>query len=338
MKYKKEIISILFIGMLGVVSTFLIFCKECMFNWGVAWRSALATTIFWIVLWKGNEYISHLLDKKYPWLASPNRRFILGISASVIFTTVAIIVMISGMEILLGWEMGENKARTILTANGIAIFIFCFLVARQFMFAWRDLALREEKIKTELMTSKFESLKNQINPHFMFNSLNALSSLIYEDQKMAEKYIDQLSKVLRYVLDAGKKELVPLADELEILESYIFLQKIRYAENIEVDIAIESENRNQYVPPLVLQLLIENAIKHNEISSEHPLTIDVIEESGYIKVKNAIRPKEVLRKDSTALGLKNIKARYNLLSDRQVIVHSGNGLFSVELPLIEAPI
>ena len=334
MKYKKEIVSTWLVGVLGIASTFLIFCRECIFSWPVAWRSMVGTATFWIVLWKGNEYISIKLNDYFPWLANPGRRFALGIVASITYTTVAIILMIYGMEIILGWNMGDSKQKTILVSNGIAVFIFCFMVARQFMFAWRELALREEKIKTELMASKFESLKNQVNPHFMFNSLNALSSLVYEDQKVAVDYIDQLSNVLRYVLEAGKQELVTVEEELKVLNSYIFLQKIRFGDNVTVNIDISESNKSKLIPPLVLQILIENAIKHNVVSTEHPLVIKIEGQSSFLKIENRIRTKEIIRQESTALGLKNIRSRYETLSDDPVRITEENETFTVELPLI----
>jgi hypothetical protein len=334
MNYKKLIISILLIGFLGMISTFLIFCPECLFSWPSAWRSTLASAIYWIVLWKGNEFVSKRLSRYFPWLENPNKRFAYGMIGSIVYTTSAIMILTFLMEWGLGWDMGPNKKATLLFANGVGILIFCFLVARQFMYAWRESALREEKIRSELMVSKFETLKSQINPHFMFNSLTALTSLVYDDQDLAVKYINQLSKVFRYVLEAGKKELVTLSEEFEMLKAYIFLQNIRFGKNFTVEEVIDPDKYDLMVPPLAIQMLLENAIKHNEISNDYPLLVSIKTEQGYLVISNVIRLKGSVKQNSTNLGLGNIKSRYEALSDFPVEIINDGTLFEVKLPLI----
>jgi two-component system LytT family sensor kinase len=202
------------------------------------------------------------------------------------------------------------------------------------LYSWRDLSLREEKMRNEVLVARYEVLKNQINPHFMFNGLNALSSLVHEDQDLAVKYIDQLSKVLRYVLQAGKQEVVTLHEEIEILNSYVFLQKIRYVDNLIVDINLNPSDSNYYVAPMVLQMLIENAIKHNEITSDNPLKIKLSLEDSYLKMWNSVRKKEIALQESTHMGLDNIRSRYKTLSDQEVLIEETDNEFSVSIPLI----
>ena len=189
-------------------------------------------------------------------------------------------------------------------------------------------------MRNEVLVSRFEVLKNQINPHFMFNGLNALSSLVHEDQDLAVKYIDQLSKVLRYVLQAGKQEIVTLDEEIEILNSYVFLQKIRYNDNLIVDINLNNTGGDHYLAPLVLQMLIENAIKHNEITSDHPLKIKLSLEDKYLIMSNNVRKKETALQESTHIGLSNIQSRYQALTDQKVRIEETENEFSVSIPLI----
>jgi LytS/YehU family sensor histidine kinase len=212
--------------------------------------------------------------------------------------------------------------------------ILLFMLSKRFLYSWRDLSLREEKMRNEVLVSRYEVLKNQINPHFMFNGLNALSSLVHEDQDLAVKYIEQLSKVLRYVLQAGKQEVVTLDEEIEILNSYIFLQKIRYNDNLIVDINLDNSGGSLYIAPLVLQMLIENAIKHNEITSDHPLIIKLSQDGEYLRMWNSVRIKEVALQESTHMGLANIQSRYQALTDQKVLIEDTEDEFSVSIPLI----
>ncbi|HMQ01189.1 MAG TPA: histidine kinase, partial [Cyclobacteriaceae bacterium] len=208
------------------------------------------------------------------------------------------------------------------------------ITASEFFKAWRELAINAEKLKRESLASKYESLKSQVNPHFLFNSLNALSNLVYEDQDMAVKFIKQLSEVYRYVLDTRTKELVTLQEELEFLNAYLFLQNIRFGSNLKINNRLK--NSENFVPPLVLQLLIENAIKHNIISSEQPLEIELLVEGDFLIVSNNLQKRDVMREESSGFGLDSIKQRYEYLSGKQVEVIEQDGKYMVKLPLIKA--
>ena len=166
----------------------------------------------------------------------------------------------------------------------------------------------------------------------MFNSLNALSSLVYKDQDQAVKFIKQLSEVYRYVLDTRDRELVSDEEEIKFLESYTFLQKIRFGDNLNIDVKLEDPRTS--FPPLVLQMLIENAIKHNEISTDHPLTINIFNEDGYTVVQNNLRKKRIMKEDSPGIGLANISSRYEFLSEKKVEIEELDGKFIVRLPVL----
>jgi LytS/YehU family sensor histidine kinase len=167
----------------------------------------------------------------------------------------------------------------------------------------------------------------------LFNSLNALTNLVYEDQDKAAKFIKQLSEVYRYVLDTREKELVTLREELDFVQSYLFLQQIRFDSNLKVNVNLS--NVHGKIAPLALQTLLENAIKHNIISVDNPLSIEVYEENGFICVINSLQKKTLVTENGTGLGLENIKSRYKFLTEKEVEVSEDNGKFSVKLPLIE---
>jgi LytS/YehU family sensor histidine kinase len=207
------------------------------------------------------------------------------------------------------------------------------------LLSWRQAAINAEKLKTESIASRYESLKNQVNPHFLFNSLNALSNLVYEDQELAIKFIRKLSEVYRYVLDTRNQEVVKLSDELAFLDSYIFLQKIRYEDNLKININLP-RHTEAMIPPLSLQMLVENAIKHNIVSEDEPLHIDLfMEDDDYIVVRNNLQKKNIGEVPpggaSPGIGLANIKSRYETLTQKAVEVGSTPHDFLVKIPVLK---
>jgi len=189
-------------------------------------------------------------------------------------------------------------------------------------------------LKVEMMAYRYESLRNQINPHFLFNSFNVLSDLVYADQAIAVKFINQLSDLFRYVLDSRDKELVPLQDELNFMQSYIYLLKTRFEEKLVLEIDLPSEP-DELIVPMTLQLLVENAVKHNEVSEAFPLHIAIRRENDYFEVENSLRIKKV-GEDSKNTGLRNIIQQFGYFTDKQVEVKDTEGKFLVRVPILKA--
>ncbi|MEM9895285.1 MAG: histidine kinase, partial [Bacteroidota bacterium] len=179
-----------------------------------------------------------------------------------------------------------------------------------------------------------DALKKQINPHFLFNSFNVLSSVIETDSKLAVQFVEQLSNVYRYLLQTQEEKTVSLEDELAFIDSYIFLLKIRFGENLLVKKHIEENDLR--LPPATLQLLIENAIKHNEVSRANPLQIELYRENGTLVVKNNKNPKKGKKEESSNIGLANIKNRYELLGQAIPQIEDLEEEFRVKIPLIPA--
>ena len=311
----------------------ILMCPDCLKNWTYFWRLEVIMLTIWFVMWYGNEFVSHSIDRYVSWLDKPAKRFALGIIGSVIFTILAIVSLAMLFKKIFDISIGDGWS-TVWVSIGVSLVILLFMQSKEFLFSWRELSIRQEKMRNEILVSRYEVLKNQVNPHFMFNGLNALSSLVYEDQDLAVKYIDQLSKVFRYVLQAGQKEVVTLGEEIETVNSYIFLQKIRFGDNFNVEMELEEVSEKYFVAPLVLQMLIENAIKHNEITQENPLVIKLFIENEYLIVSNNLQLKNSELHESTEMGLTNIKARYQSLSDNEVIVDETNTSFKVSVPLV----
>lgn len=188
-------------------------------------------------------------------------------------------------------------------------------------------------LQEENIISQFQSLKAQVNPHFLFNSLNVLSSLIFIDQEKAAKFVRQLSKVYRYVLEHKDMDTISIRKEIPFIESYIFLLKTRFDQNLKVVMEISEVTKDKMVAPMVIQLLIENAIKHNVVSRTKPLTINIKEENGYLNIVNNLQRKSSTE-ISSQIGLDNIRKRYEYLSNKKVIVEEQTDTFQVQIPLL----
>lgn len=197
--------------------------------------------------------------------------------------------------------------------------------------AERKITASQFVAKTE--TARYESLKSQLDPHFLFNSLNVLTSLIGENPALAEKFSTKLSKVYRYVLEQKSKDLIPLQEELDFARTYMDLLKMRFEEAIVFEIPETSSYDDLKIVPLSLQILLENAVKHNVISNDLPLIIKIFEEKGNLIVQNSLNKKSSLDK-STKIGLKNITDRYALITKRNVIIREEGDSFMVSLPLL----
>ncbi len=198
---------------------------------------------------------------------------------------------------------------------------------------WQASVIEAEQYKKSNLEARFRNLKEQVNPHFLFNSFNTIATLIEEHPQRAIAFVEKLSEVYRYVLNSKDKEIVPLATELDFAQSYIFLLKMRFEDSLQAEIDIAPEYLQSYhIPPLTLQMLIENAIKHNEIRKNQPLAIAIRIENQQIVVRNSLQKKWNPR--SNGLGLENIKQRYQFLTQASVVIQETVDAFIVKLPLL----
>jgi two-component system LytT family sensor kinase len=218
----------------------------------------------------------------------------------------------------------------------ISISIFYLILNRKSHFRMRDMEIQTQQLIKENAVAQFEALKNQVSPHFLFNSLSILSSLVHIDANLSEKFIDQLSKAYRYILEQKDNETVSLKTELEFLHAYTFLLKIRFENKFDVDLLITDQQSEKYkIAPLTLQLLIENCVKHNRMSESEPLIVTILIKDDFLLVRNPIKPRsEIEKMTSTAIGLANIKNRYQLLTKRPVQIEKDDELFTAKIPLL----
>ncbi|MBL3654523.1 sensor histidine kinase [Fulvivirga sediminis] len=216
----------------------------------------------------------------------------------------------------------------------VNLFLHCINAIYFFISQYKTAQLEAERLKKQNIEARFQTLRNQINPHFLFNSFNVLSTLVYKDADVSAKFIEQLSNVYRYILYNQDNKIVTIQDELAFIESYIYLLKIRFKDNIIIKKSIGAQVRDKYIAPAALQLLIENAIKHNVVSRAEPLNIRIYNSENHLVVENNIQLKEV-KEESTGIGLRNIQERYDYLSADNPMVIEQTDIFKVKIPIIE---
>lgn len=216
-----------------------------------------------------------------------------------------------------------------------ALVVGCVLIIR-LIFQKQVVQLENEALRREALQRQFESLKNQLSPHFLFNSLTALKTLINEVPATAQNYIDNLSKALRYTLQSHEEKLVTMKEEMDFTESYLFLIRMRFDSSLIVKTDIGPDYLDHRLPPLTIQTLVENAVKHNEVSRRNPLTITIqTTNKGSLVVSNNIQEK-VTQEDGTGIGLTNLAKQFQLLLGKDIIISKENNEFSVEVPLINS--
>ena len=280
--------------------------------------------------------INKVLNKKVPWGNRPLRR-------SLIQTLIHLLLaffLVTGVRIL-SLFLFDTFAVILLSDEITILAVTAFIVlmlnlldfSAMLLDQWRISLAEAEKYRKESAEFEYEMLRAQVNPHFLFNSLNTLSSLVYEDRDKAAEFIRKLSDVYRYVLDNRGKDLIELSREVEFTESYVYLLKLRFDEKLRVKMKIKDDLLKRKIAPLTLQLLIENAVKHNIVSSKRPLNINIEITDNYLRVENGLQKKQQKGR-STGMGLQNIKNRYLMLTDREVKVEEDGKTFKVEIPLI----
>lgn len=216
--------------------------------------------------------------------------------------------------------------------------VLCWLIIAGELFGiYHDQAKRQERDKAlmqkELLQSQYVNLKSQVNPHFLFNSFSVLHSLIDTKPEEAGKFLSRLSKMYRHILDNREESMSSVKKELEVLDLYIYLLKIRHENSFDVTVDIAETYHQAYIPTLSLQMLIENAVKHNQFSSQEPLHVTLAVEEGYLVVKNKVKKKGAFE-SSTKLGLENIRSQYELQTRQSVIVTEDEQFFTVKLPIL----
>ena len=277
-----------------------------------------------------------LLDKFFPWEKGIWKRiitefFYTNTVAVVSITIINNIIYLAGLSL---FEYELHIIQGIVIAIVLNLFLTTFYEGIRLFNKWKHSLIESERLEKENMASKFEALKNQVNPHFLFNSLNTLSSLIYSDTAKAEIFIDEFASIYRYILDNQDRLVVTLNEEIDFIKSFFYLLKIRFGEGLVHSIHIEGDKLKSCLPTLSLQLLVENAIKHNIVTKERPLEVSISTDDTSVIIKNNLQQRQE-DLESTGIGLENLKQRYDLLSNLKPSFAIENDCYIAKLPLIQ---
>jgi hypothetical protein len=308
----------------------------------------LVSSIYSFGIGFGVGFINSFLDKKWDWLEQTNLRVYFGIIATILYT-VPVVLGIDYLTFVVFQRMDPTEFLSprmlwihlfyIILTLGVSVFMH----ARSFMMNWKQASKTEvtqQKIIAGTANAKFETLKNQIDPHFLFNSLNVLSSLIEENPENAQRFTTSLSKIYRYVLEQKDKELVSVEEELSFAKTYMNLLKMRFENSLFYELPIQEDGiassiamTDAKVVPLSLQLLLENTVKHNVVSEQKPLHIRIYIEGDYLAIQNDFQKKEVIQ-SRQGVGLQNIVDRYSIITKRKVLIEQNEKTFTVKIPIL----
>jgi len=280
-----------------------------------------------------------IFDEFMPYDNGIVKRLIPQILLNLVFITIiSRVAFLIGQTILPFHSIVEKEATNLAQLAGIATEVLVVTLLNVIHFAkyslnkWRENALRATKLEKEKSQVQFDNLKNQLNPHFLFNSLTSLDSLIHENPTLASEFLRQLSKVFRYVLQNKEKVLVSLETESNFIKNYVALLQTRFGESLCINFNISADVLDQQIAPVTLQILIENALKHNIINQANPLIINIFNQEQYLIIENAIQLKKQVE-TSNGQGLNNLKSLYSFLSFKEVLIEQ-NEVFRVKIPLI----
>jgi hypothetical protein len=296
------------------------------------------TVLYTFALYFANAFVFNRLDRHFINERFSRKRILLGFVLSFVFSLVTIFALRILEDVVIEQKhftdfISQEKPGNYIFAVVVTFFITLSFYAFYFYKAYQENKVKEQKIIAGTASAKFETLKNQIDPHFLFNSLNVLSSLIEENPESAQKFTTSLSKIYRYVLEQKDKELVGVDEELSFAKTYMNLLKMRFENSLFYELPKTMPGLEAKVVPLSLQLLLENTVKHNIVSEQKPLHIRIFIDGDYLAIQNDLQRKEVLQ-DREGVGLQNIISRYNIITRRKVLIEQTETTFTVKIPIL----
>lgn len=294
--------------------------------------------LYSVVLYLVNVAIFELLDRVFQENRFSPKRIVIGFVSSFFISLFVIGILRIFTQVVIQKQslvsfMANERAANYVESSVITFIVLLVFHSLHFYKIYQENKVTQQKIIAGTANAKFESLKNQIDPHFLFNSLNVLSSLIEENPDNAQRFTTSLSKIYRYVLEQKDKELVSVEDELSFAKTYMNLLKMRFENSLFYELPTENINPEAKVVPLSLQLLLENTVKHNIVSEQKPLHIRIFIDKDYLAIQNDLQKKEVLQ-DRQGVGLQNIVNRYGIITDRKVKVQEDEKNFTVRIPIL----
>lgn len=300
-------------------------------------KSIFSSFIMIAIIWNGNVLLMDIIDRLFGWDKHLHVKLIISGTIALLWPIISTYFFNLAIFPLINGHPCDLKSKETITYLIVSIVLTLFInsvfVSIAFFRFWKDSIKEKEELKRESLSAEYEALKSQINPHFLFNSLNTLSSLIDENPKTANDFVQKLSSVYRYLLTQRDKEKVQIKEELAFVDAYVYLNQIRFGTSLKVSVDIPKELADKKIVTLALQILIENAIKHNIISASKPLYIYMGVFNEKFIVKNNLQRKQVMN-ESNGIGLNNIVHRYSFLTESEVEITETNDEFTVALPLL----
>lgn len=323
----------------GLFLPFLFFGVKFSDGFEIIRHNFYITLIYVIVYWFGVRKIIIGFRKKYPNFKDSQKRIISQLLSAFVYAVImkwVLHFLINGfLNAVPNFAFRESTHMQTLSAIYMVLFLMLAVYESIYLYDQLRISVQEqEKVKQEHLRSELQGLRNQVNPHFLFNSLNTLMNIIPKDSDLAVQFLHRMSNVYRYILESREEQIIPLKEELEFVHSYVFLLKERFKNKLEVQIEIPAAYLNHKVLPLSLQLLLENAIKHNVVSKSKPLLIEIqVIDDHFLMIRNNFQAKKQVM-DSTKVGLENIRKRYQFFTDKKIRVEQTVDFFTVFIPLI----
>ena len=294
--------------------------------------------IYSFVIGMANIWTVKKLNTFFPWKEAPKKRAVYGVVGALVVSMVSI-GLLRALTVML---LANKSWHYFITHESIFMYYYSMIITLVIVLVFyvihfyktiAGLSIKKHQVVANTETAKYETLKSQLDPHFLFNSLNVLTSLIEENPENAAVFTSKLSKVYRYVLEQKDKDLVLLTDELHFAKNYMELLQMRFEDALQFELPDTIANKEYKIIPLALQMLLENAVKHNIISSENPLFIKMQVLDGILYIQNNFSKKDTIT-EGAGVGLTNIIERYALLTDKKVVINKSETDFSIMIPLL----
>jgi sensor histidine kinase YesM len=334
--WREIIIRVVGITLISAVSVFL--------DFGYAQGGASLMKAFIIsfirtaLIWNGSMILIQYALRRYPVFKETTKLIVFQVVSLSVFVLLVELGEIYAAEYFLKVSISHSEKTALIVGSLIITFMISSIYASvAFFIQWKENLLRTQALEKANLEARYDTLRNQVNPHFLFNSLNTLLMLV-DDNPVAARYVESISEIMRYMLQSRDKDAVLLRDELKIARDYVFIQQSRFGDKLNVEFDVPEKFYHYAIAPLALQMLLENALKHNVVSKEDPLFVKVyVRENSFVVVENTVKTK--IDKDaSTGVGLDNIRNRYLHLTGKNIVVKLENDKFVVMLPLFEKAI
>jgi sensor histidine kinase YesM len=301
-------------------------------------KAFLVSFVRTALLWNGSMLIIQFLIERYSVFKETIKLVVYQVVVLSVFVSLVELAELYAIKNFLNITLSSIQKTSLFLISLIITFMISSIYASvAFFIEWKENLMRAQALEKANLEARYDTLRNQVNPHFLFNSLNTLLMLV-NDNPVASRYVESISEIMRYMLQSRDKEAVLLRDELNIAKEYVYIQQNRFGDKLIVEIDVPEQFYHYAIPPLAIQMLLENTLKHNVVSKEHPLFVKVyISPDKYLVVENNLKSK-IDKEPSTGVGLENIRNRYLFLTGKDIVVKQVSGKFVVMLPLFEKSI